>query len=135
MLSAGAALVVLSAATGDYRHADLHAAGPSITALGYLIVFGCVLAYSTYEWLVHNAPARIVGTYAFVNPVVAVALGWLFLDEQVGVRTGLAAATIAVGVAFIVTQKNGPGADDQVSDTSRVGRSPRCTSSGSPAGR
>lgn len=125
MLGAGAVLVVLSAATGDYRGVHVHDAGSSLLALAYLILFGSLLAYSTYEWLVQKAPARIVGTYAFVNPVVAVALGWLLLGEDVGARTGVAAAVIAAGVALIVTQPAPAEADAtpaEVTRTSRAGR-------------
>ena len=50
-------------------------------ALGYLVVFGSVVAFSAYVWLVANAPISLVATYAYVNPVVAVLLGWLVLDE------------------------------------------------------
>jgi drug/metabolite transporter (DMT)-like permease len=105
MLGAGAVLAVLAVATGEIRRVHLASAGASLAALAYLIVLGSVLAYSTYEWLVHNAPARLVGTYAFVNPVVAVGLGWWLLGEDISVRTALAAAIIAAGVALIVTQR------------------------------
>ena len=74
----------------------------SLLAVAYLIVFGSLVAYTAYEWLLRNAPARIAGTYAFVNPVVAVLLGWWLLDEPLGLRTVLAAAVIAVAVALIV---------------------------------
>jgi drug/metabolite transporter (DMT)-like permease len=102
MIGAGAVLVLLSGVTGEYRHLHVGHAGHSIAAVGYLVVFGSLLAYSTYEWLVRRAPARIVGTYAFVNPVVAVVLGWWLLHESVGPRTALAAGVIAVGVCLIV---------------------------------
>jgi drug/metabolite transporter (DMT)-like permease len=74
-----------------------------VLALGYLVVFGSLLAYSCYEWLLRHAPARLVATYPFVNPVVAVLLGWLLLGEAATVRTAVAAAGIVVAVALIVT--------------------------------
>lgn len=136
MLGAGGVLFLLAAPAGEYG--ELHRPDWSaVAALGYLVVFGSLVAYTTYEWLLHHAPARIVGTYAFVNPVVAVGLGWLLLDEHVGWRTGLAAAVIAAGVALIVTQREPrerPAART-VSRTSPAARSPRCTPSGSSAAR
>jgi drug/metabolite transporter (DMT)-like permease len=134
MLGAGGVLLVLSVATGE----DLApaASGRSLLALAYLVVFGSLVAYTTYEWLLHRAPARLVGTYAFVNPVVAVALGWLLLGERVGARTLVASAVIAAGVALIVTQpESQPGRPPRVSRTTRAARSRRCTASGSPAAR
>ena len=83
-------------------------------ALGYLIVFGSVLGYSTYEWLLHHASSQLAGTYAFVCPLVAVILGWWLLGEQISVHTLLAAAAIAVGVALIMLhpRKPQPGRDE-----------------------
>jgi drug/metabolite transporter (DMT)-like permease len=133
MLAAGALLTVLSAAGGEFPalFRSVHAGG-SMAALGYLIVFGSLLAYSTYEWLLHNAPSRIVGTYAFVNPVVAVVLGWWLLGERVGPRTVVAAGVIAIGVALIVVT---PRRRPVSSRTRRAARSPRCTPSRSYAAR
>jgi drug/metabolite transporter (DMT)-like permease len=103
MLCAGVALTVLAAAGGEFARLDHpRNLGGSVVALAYLIVFGSVVAYSAYEWLLQNAPARLAGTYAFVNPVVAVALGWWLLGEAVGGRTVAATAVIAAGVALIV---------------------------------
>jgi drug/metabolite transporter (DMT)-like permease len=134
MLGAGGVLLVLSLAAGERWPAG--ATGRSLLALGYLVVFGSLVAYTTYEWLVHRAPARLVGTYAFVNPVVAVALGRLLLGERVGPRTLIASAVIATGVALIVTQPE-PRARRKrpVSRTTRAARSRRCTASGSAAAR
>jgi drug/metabolite transporter (DMT)-like permease len=130
MLAAGALLTVLSAATGEFPALarSIHA-GSAVAALGYLIVFGSLLAYSTYEWLLHNAPSRIVGTYAFVNPVVAVVLGWWLLSEPVGPRTLVAAGVIAAGVGLIVITPR------VSSGTRRAARSRRCTPSRSYAAR
>jgi drug/metabolite transporter (DMT)-like permease len=134
MLGAGAFLFVLSAATGDYRSVRL--TGGSALALAYLIVLGSLLAYSTYEWLLHRAPARLVGTYAFVNPVVAVALGWALLGEPIGWRTGAAAAVIALGVALIVTQprRDAPGSGDVRRPSARASGDRRVSRT-SPAAR
>ena len=109
MLCAGVALGVLGGLSGEFGRIDLSAdVIGSVIAVGYLIVFGSLIAYSAYEWLLRNAPARITGTYALVNPVVAVLLGWWLLDEPLGPRTLLAAAVIAVGVALIVLPRRDP---------------------------
>ena len=68
-----------AASCGDVHFADF--SGRSIVGLIYLITFGSLLAFTSYAWLLQNAPISKVSTYAYVNPVVAIALGWLFLDE------------------------------------------------------
>jgi len=82
-------------------------------AFGYLIVAGSLVGFSTFVWLMkHSTPAR-VSTYAYVNPLVAVFLGWLILGEPVTARTLAAAAVIVVSVAVITTQRGrnvAPGA-------------------------
>ncbi len=113
MLCAGAALGVLGGLGGEFGRVELSAdVLGSVLAVGYLIVCGSLVAYSAYEWLLRQAPARITGTYAFVNPVVAVLLGWWLLDEQLQPRTVLAGAVIAVAVALIVLPKR-PGPRDR----------------------
>jgi len=73
----------------------------SLLALSYLVVMGSLVGYTTYIWLLRvDSPAR-VSTYAFVNPVVAVFLGWLLAGEPVGARTLLAAAVIIAAVVLI----------------------------------
>ena len=109
MVCAGAALGLLGGLAGEFGRIDLSAdVLGSVLAVGYLIVFGSLVAYTAYEWLLRNAPPRITGTYAFVNPVVAVLLGWWILDEPLGPRTVLAAAVIVVAVALIVLPKRDP---------------------------
>lgn len=103
MICAGAALAVLGGIGGEFGRIEMSSdALGSVVAVGYLIVFGSIVAYSAYSWLLHHAPPRITGTYAFVNPVVAVLLGWWLLDEPVGARTVLAAGIIVIAVALIV---------------------------------
>jgi drug/metabolite transporter (DMT)-like permease len=106
LICAGAALTVAGAATGELGriHASALASASSL-ALGYLIIFGSLIAYTSYEWLIRHAPSQLVGTYAFINPVVAVLLGWLLLGEPVSARTLLAAAVIVAGVALIVLRR------------------------------
>ena len=107
MLFGGALLLAGAAARGEIstvRPADIHAG--AWLALAYLIVVGSLIALTTYTWLVkHSTPAR-VSTYAYVNPVIAVFLGWLILDEPVTTRTLFAAAIIIAAVALIITRKN-----------------------------
>ena len=77
----------------------------SIIAMVYLILFGSMLAYTSYAWLLRNAPLSLVGTYAYVNPVVAVGLGTIFLHEAISFRTIIASAVILAAVAIIVTAR------------------------------
>jgi drug/metabolite transporter (DMT)-like permease len=88
----------------------------SALALGYLIIFGSLLGYSTYEWLLHHASSQLAGTYAFVSPLVAVILGWWLLGEQVSGHTLLAAAAISVGVALIMLHPREPRSQDETRD-------------------
>lgn len=104
MLAGGSLLLLAGTATGEWNRLDLAGATlRSWLALGYLIVFGALVAFSAYSWLVRNVEPSKVATYAYVNPVVAVLLGWLLAAEPLSVRTGVAAAVIVGAVAFITT--------------------------------
>lgn len=76
---------------------------PSAWALLYLLVFGSLVGFSAYSWLLSRAPISLVSTYAYVNPVVAIALGVLFLQESFGLGELVASAVILAGVALIVS--------------------------------
>lgn len=76
-------------------------------ALAYLIVAGSIVAFTAYSWLLRNAPTPIVGTHAYINPIVAVTLGWAFAGELVTARTLLAGAVVLAGVALLVTGRPG----------------------------
>jgi len=104
---AGAAVTFLEALiVGEPARFDPSAVSlESVLAVAYLVLFGSMLAYTTYGWLLRNAPLSLVGTYAYVNPVVAVALGSIFLHEPISARTIVAAAIILVAVAIIVTAR------------------------------
>jgi drug/metabolite transporter (DMT)-like permease len=102
MLAGGAALVLLSAATGEPARFDVAAVSPrSAVALAYLIVFGAIVGFTAYLWLLQNTSLAKASTYAYVNPIVAVFLGWLMLDEPLNARILLAAAIIVTGVFLI----------------------------------
>lgn len=108
MLAAGvlAALVGIAAGeVGAVRLADLSV--ESILAVGYLIVVGSWVGFAAYTWLLRVARTSLVSTYAYVNPVVAVFLGWAILRESVTLRTLLAGAVIVLAVALIVSGRAG----------------------------
>lgn len=103
MLAGGAALVVVGLFRGEW--ASFHpenATFTSVAAFVYMIVFGSLLAFSAYTWLMRNVDPTMVATHTFVNPVVAVFLGWWIRDEPVGARTLVAAALIVVSVVFTI---------------------------------
>lgn len=77
----------------------------SIVALVYLIFIGSMVAFTSYAWLLKNAPLSLIGTYAYVNPVVAVFLGSVFLREPISIRTIIASAVILAAVAIIVSAR------------------------------
>ncbi len=106
MLAGCVALFALGAVTGEFGRFDASViSGASISALVYLIFIGSLLAFNAYAWLLRNAPLSLIGTYAYVNPVVAVALGAVILSEPITPRTLLASAVILVAVAMIVTAR------------------------------
>ncbi len=103
VLAGGVALLALSAATGEPGRFDLSAVSAgSLVAVLYLAIVGTVITFSLYSWLLRVAPTPLVGTYAFVNPVVAVGLGSLVLGETMTPFALLAAAGALSGVALIV---------------------------------
>ncbi len=77
----------------------------SILAVAYLVIFGSIVAYSAYSWLLRVASPTKIATYAYVNPIVAMFLGWAFAGEEVTRMTLVAAAVILAGVALITTTK------------------------------
>jgi drug/metabolite transporter (DMT)-like permease len=103
MLAAGLVLIVFAGAKGEAGRVDVGAISlKSWLGLLYLIVAGSLVAFTAYMWLLRNAPTSLVGTYAYVNPVVAVLLGTVFLGEPLGWRTLLAGLIIVASVALIV---------------------------------
>jgi drug/metabolite transporter (DMT)-like permease len=111
MLSAGAFLLVLGAATGELG--SMEPSGftlESIAAWLYLAVFGSLIGFTAYAWLLRNAPISKVVTHQYVNPLVAIALGALLLDEQLTLAIGVGAALI-VGSVFVAVRQEGRDED------------------------
>ena len=104
MAAGGVALVLAGTLTGEPGRTAIDSfSTESIVALVYLIVFGSLIAFSAYIWLLNNAAVSTVGTYAYVNPVVAVALGAWLRSEPITLRTLLAAAIIIGAVVAMVS--------------------------------
>ncbi len=99
----GLLLVLLGALAGEFS--ELHLTQRGTLALLYLIVFGSILGYTSYVYLLRHQPPAKASTYAYVNPIVAIFLGWLILDEPVTLRTGIAALVILTGVAIVQLSK------------------------------
>jgi drug/metabolite transporter (DMT)-like permease len=104
MLGGGLLLLVVAVVAGDVPRLNLaKASWVSIAAVCYLVVFGSLVAFTAYSWLLRNvAPAR-AATYAYVNPVVAVLLGWFLASEPLTLRMLIAAAIIVGSVVLITT--------------------------------
>lgn len=102
MLAAGMVSLLASWGRGELRDFSLHAvSGSAWLGLAYLVVFGSLVGYLAYVWLMGKRPMVQVGTYAYVNPVVALLLGWSFAGETLGWSQLLALATILTGVLLI----------------------------------
>jgi drug/metabolite transporter (DMT)-like permease len=102
-LLGGIAVFTTGIVTGELP--DVHFgefSGRSIAGLLYLVTFGSLLAFTSYAWLLQNAPISKVSTYAYVNPVVAIALGWLVLNESITPMTLLGAGIIVASVALVI---------------------------------
>lgn len=102
MLAGSVSLFIVSVLTGElngFSFGDVSMR--SWWGLIYLITFGSLVGFVSYGWLLHNAPVSLTSTYAYVNPVVAVFLGWLLANEELNARIGLASAIIIGSVIFI----------------------------------
>jgi drug/metabolite transporter (DMT)-like permease len=109
MLGGGVLLLIVGALTGELADFDVHAISrASAIGLLYLITFGSLLGFTSYIWLLDKvSPARL-GTYAYVNPIVAVLLGWAIAGERLSIRSGVAAAIVICAVALITTARSTP---------------------------
>lgn len=108
MLCGGLALGILGGARGEWGRFDPAAVSlTSVLAVLYLVVFGSLIAFSAYSWLVRAAPPALVATYAYVNPVVAVFLGWAIAGERLEPKALVAGLLVLAAVALISRSKGG----------------------------
>ncbi len=108
MLMGSLSLFVVSLATGELRGFSFsHISTNSWLGLAYLITVGSMIGFVSYAWLLQNAPISLVATYAYVNPLVAVLLGAVFLHEELTVRI-LAASVIIIGSVIFINSGNRP---------------------------
>jgi len=107
MICGGALLLLVSISTGEAGRVDLgRVTAESFLAWLYIVVFGAIIAFTAYIWLTRVISPALLGTYAFVNPVVAVLLGWAIAGEQLDSRTISGAAVIVVAVVLLVVFTN-----------------------------
>ncbi|HEV7364978.1 MAG TPA: EamA family transporter, partial [Gemmatimonadales bacterium] len=130
MLAGGVFLALTAAALGEFR--DFHPqliSRQAWLALLYLIVPGSIVGFTAYVWLIHRQSPTKVGTYAYVNPVVAVLLGYLLGGEGLGLRTVLGALFVLISVVVITTTRptsgetaemRGPGSHRDLSESRRL---------------
>ena len=106
MLAASAAMLVMSLISGDWRQFSWNGLTPlSIFSFWYLVIAGSIIGYTAYVYLLGVVSAAKASTYAYVNPIIAVVLGWLFANEPLGIRTIVAAGVILGGVAIITSSQ------------------------------
>jgi len=109
MLCGGLIMLVAGLVAGEGGRVDFQAfSTSSIVGLVYLVVAGSLLAFTAYTWLLQHAPISKVATYAYVNPVVAIFLGWALLDEPVTLAIAIGATIIVGSVAYIVRRESKP---------------------------
>jgi len=114
MLAGSAALFVEAVLTGEPARFDpAGISTDSLIGMVYLVLIGSLLGFNAYAWLLRNAPLSLIGTYAYVNPVVAVALGAVFLSEPITPRTLAASTVIIFAVAVIVTARGRAARSDR----------------------
>ncbi|MEO8192606.1 MAG: EamA family transporter [Gemmatimonadales bacterium] len=114
MFSGGALLLALAFITGEPMRFDPAAVSArSIAGFIYLTTIGSLVGFTAYIWLLKVQPASRVSTYAYVNPVVAVFLGWAFADEALSLRTAVAAAIIIGAVVLVTTARSSSPSPEQ----------------------
>jgi drug/metabolite transporter (DMT)-like permease len=107
MIIGGSLLWAAGLAAGEWSVLNLSLVSPrSLLAFGYLVVFGSLIGFSSYIWLLQNTSPALVSTYAYVNPVIAVFLGWALADENFTLMDGIASAVIVCAVATISFANN-----------------------------
>ncbi len=132
MLSGSLVLAIVSVLSGElatFHPADV--SGASIAAFVYLFAVGSLIAFTAYAWVLRHAPLPLIATYAFVNPVIAVFLGWLILAESVSPVQLVAGGVIVAGVALIILARSRmPSVEHPAAEP--VGRTGRAGTPASP---
>jgi drug/metabolite transporter (DMT)-like permease len=127
MLVGGVSLAIAGALAGEWGLAKVDQfSTSSVVALAYLILFGSVLAYTAYTWVLQHASVSRVSTYAYVNPVVAIVLGAAILNETIDIWILLGAAIIVVSVALVIRSeaRRAPADTPTGTPTEAAGASP-----------
>ena len=110
MVAGGGALFLVGLVRGEPAAFDpAGVSTASVLAFFYLVVFGSLVGFSSYIWLLRNTTPAVASTYAYVNPAVALFLGWALANEPISARTGLAAFVILSAVVIITTQRSRGG--------------------------
>ena len=104
MIFGGIMLDIYSISTGDLN--NLNPSSESIYALAYLIIFGSIIAYGSYIYILKNMPAAIVSTYAYINTIVAVILGWLWFNEIMNLQMAFAVLLTLFGLWLVNKSMN-----------------------------
>ena len=104
MLAGGVFLTLTAAVLGEFRGFRIHTVSAAAwLSLTYLIVAGSIIGFTAYVWLIHHESPTKVGTYAYVNPVVAVLIGYFLGGESIGPRTILGTISVLISVILITT--------------------------------
>jgi drug/metabolite transporter (DMT)-like permease len=125
MLTGGVVLTVVGLLRGEHLSDMTTATASSWAGWVYLVTFGSLLAFTAFVWVAGHAPLSLVATYAYVNPVVAVLLGWLFRGESLTLSLLVGAAVVVVGVALVVSAErlSRRGDSDDAEDALLTGQS------------
>ena len=99
MLIAGALQTLLGLILGE--HSNFHLTQNGFLSIAYLVVFGSIFGYASYIYAIQHLPLSLVSTYAYINPIIALILGWYFLNEDLSINILFAAALIFSGVIMV----------------------------------
>jgi len=99
MLIAGSIQVALGFLLGNFN--GLHFTTAGLGSLAYLVIAGSIFGYGSYIYAIEHLPLSFVSTYAYINPIIALLLGWIFLDEQLNIFTIIASVVIIFGVILV----------------------------------
>jgi drug/metabolite transporter (DMT)-like permease len=107
MVTSGAVMIAVGAIAGEFGQVDVGSfSAKSIAGFAWLVTAGSLVAFTAYVWLLKNAPISKVSTYAYVNPVVAIFLGWLLLSENITATIIVGATLIVASVALVVSRES-----------------------------